>query len=340
MASEGGNLSEFTTVQLTNGAFLESSVSPEPEMSCTLFGGDLNKCNAIVGVKKAMASLSLIGCFFMIFVIWLFRKYTLFVQRLILYLTVAAFFDSTAHLMAKVHPDGPLCDFEAWWLSFWEWVVLLWVSCITLNMYLISVKMIPRAEKYEMLYHLVSWGIALLMSLLPFIGNHYGPAGAWCWIREDSSNATVWRFFMWYGPLFVLIIVMFVAYSYIIYVLKKKVRSWQGTYEPEIERSRQLIKSEIKPLTSYPFIYLALSVFPLINRIQNAANPGNPVFALVLLHALSSPLVGAVNAVVYGMDAETRSRLSWTQIKGAYQGRSAHQPIREYPLVSAPRLQS
>ena len=57
---------------------------------------------------------------------------------------------------------------------------------------------------------------------------------------------------------------------------------------------------------------LPLSTF---YRIQNAVNPGNPVFALVLLHALSSPLVGAVNAVVYGLDAETRSRLSWTQIK-------------------------
>ncbi len=104
-------------------------------------------------------------------------------------------------------------------------------------------------------------------------------------------------------------------YSYIIYILNKKVKSWQGTYEPEIERNRQILKAEIRPLQAYPFIYLALSVFLLINRIQNAVKPGQPVFALVILHALSSPLQGLVNAVVYGMDRETRSRLTWMQIK-------------------------
>ncbi len=65
----------------------------------------------------------------------------------------------------------------------------------------------------------------------------------------------------------------------------------------------------------YETVYIFVVVDIIFNRIQNAVNPGNPVFALVLLHALSSPLVGAVNAVVYGLDAETRSRLSWTQIK-------------------------
>ena len=47
-----------------------------------------------------------------------------------------------------------------------------------------------------------------------------------------------------------------------------QIRSWQGTYEPEIERSRQLIREEIKPLRAYPFIYLILSIFPLINRYK------------------------------------------------------------------------
>ncbi|XP_022093839.1 cyclic AMP receptor-like protein A isoform X1 [Acanthaster planci] len=298
-------------------------------MVCTLFDGDEAKCDAVVGVKKAMASLSLIGCLFMIGVIWLFKKHVVFVQRLILYLTIAAFFDSTAYLMANVQPDGPLCDFEAFWLSFWDWAVLLWVTCLTVNLFLITVKMI-RMDRYEILYHAICWTVALVISLLPLIGDNYGPAGAWCWIKEES---TAWRFFTWYGPLFIIIIAMFILYSYIIFILNKKVKSWQGTYEPEIERNRQILKAEIRPLQAYPFIYLALSVFPLINRIQNAANPGNPIFALVILHALTSPLQGLVNAVVYGLDRETRSRLSWTQIKVSFLSRFTRETqIKEYPL--------
>ncbi|XP_038050471.1 cyclic AMP receptor-like protein A isoform X2 [Patiria miniata] len=330
MATDGADFGgENFTSDVGNGV-----VTPTDQagIACTLFDGDQAKCDAVVGVKKAMASLSLIGCLFMIGVIWLFKKHVVFVQRLILYLTIAAFFDSTAYLMANVQPDGPLCDFEAFWLSFWDWAVLLWVTCLTINLFLITVKMI-RTDRYEILYHIVCWTVALAISLLPLIGDNYGPAGAWCWIKEES---TAWRFFTWYGPLFIIIIAMFIMYSYIIFILNKKVKSWQGTYEPEIERNRQILKAEIRPLQAYPFIYLALSVFPLINRIQNAANPGHPIFALVILHALTSPLQGLVNAVVYGMDRETRSRLSWTQIKAAYQGRSIHQPIREYPLVSAP----
>ncbi|XP_071798279.1 cyclic AMP receptor-like protein A isoform X1 [Asterias amurensis] len=302
-----------------------------PGTTCTLFDGHQGKCDAVVGVKKAMAALSLVGSVFMIGVIWLFKKHVVFVQRLILYLTIAAFFDSTAYLMANVQPDGPLCDFEAFWLSFWDWAVLLWVTCLTVNLFLIAVKMI-RTDRYEIWYHVVCWTTALFVSLLPFIGDNYGPAGAWCWIKEE---ATAWRFFVWYGPLFIIIIATFIMYSYIIYVLNKKVKSWQGTYEPEIERNRQILKAEIRPLQAYPFIYLALSVFPLINRIQNAAKPGQPVFALVILHALTSPLQGLVNAVVYGMDRETRSRLTWMQIKSNFINRlTKDTQIKEYPLPS------
>lgn len=53
-----------------------------------------------------------------------------------------------------------------------------------------------------------------------------------------------------------------------------------------------------------------------LHRLQNAfSKSGDPVFVLTLLHAASSPLQGFVNAVVYGMDPETRSRLTWLQIK-------------------------
>jgi hypothetical protein len=50
-------------------------------------------------------------------------------------------------------------------------------------------------------------------------------------------------------------------------------------------------------------------------RIQNAINPHSPVFTLVLLHAISTPIQGAINAVVFGLDKETTSKLTPTQIK-------------------------
>lgn len=36
-------------------------------------------------------------------------------------------------------------------------------------------------------YHLVSWGIPLIVACLPLINDHYGPAGAWWWV-VDMNN--------------------------------------------------------------------------------------------------------------------------------------------------------
>ena len=48
----------------------------------------------------------------------------------------------------------------------------------------------------------------------------------------------------------------------------------------------------------------------ILYRIQNAVEPDHPVFALVLLQAITSPLVGAANAIVYGLDKSTRDKLN------------------------------
>ncbi|XP_071951895.1 uncharacterized protein [Antedon mediterranea] len=297
---------------------------------CTLFD-EQKKCDIIVAVKRFVASFSIIGCLFIITLIWLFKKYLFFTQRLILYLSCAAFIDAIAYVMGDIHPDGAWCEFQAWMLSFFDWAVLLWVCCITFNLYYNVIKL-KSSEKFEILYHAISWGFSLFISLLPFIGDHYGPAGAWCWI--NGSNETYWRFFTWYGPLFVIIVIMFAVYSYLTYRLNQRVRTWEGTYDPDIEHSKELLKQDIKPLKAYPFIYLILSIFPLINRIQNAVNPGEAVFGLVLMHAICSPLQGVFNAIAYGLDKETISRLTWPQISVAWKGHFYERSqIREYPLA-------
>ncbi|XP_064638750.1 cyclic AMP receptor-like protein A isoform X2 [Lineus longissimus] len=306
----------------------EGNTSTFATLSCTLFPENPSQCDVIVAVKRGMAALSLIGSVFMIGVIWLFRKYSAFTQRLILYLSIAALLDSIAYLMGEIHPDGALCDFQAFWLNMFDWVILMWIMCVTFNLFMNAVRMVST-DRFEWAYHLLSWGFPLFISCLPFIDNKYGPAGLWCWIEDDWR----WRFGIWYGPNFGIIALMFITYLYIVITVNRKVKTWEGLYDPDIERQKLLLKEDVKPLRAYPFVYLSLSIFPLVNRIQNAINPHNPVFPLVLLHAMSTPLQGAINAVVFGLDKETTSKLTPTQIKLAFQKhREASQStIREYP---------
>ncbi|CAK8673199.1 uncharacterized protein LOC143468932 [Clavelina lepadiformis] len=301
-------------------------------MQCTLFGGDNEKCNTIIALKRVTASLSLVGCVFMISTIWLFRKYNVLSQRLILFLSIAALFDSIGYLMGDMTPDGPTCDFEGWWLTYFDWTVLMWVSCITYNLYQ-NVMKHRRTDRLEKFYHFFSWVIPpLLFSLLPLIGDNYGPAGAWCWIKHES---TAWRFAIWYVPLFVIIIALFGIYIYIIIYLRKQMTSWGGNYNPDDEFNNAVMEDDIKVLKAYPFVYLALSIFPLILRIHNAAtDEGDDVFALWVLTVLTAPLQGAVNAIVFGLDPETRTKLTLEEIQLAWKSRSGGSAIKEYPTVS------
>ncbi|ESO98882.1 hypothetical protein LOTGIDRAFT_158835 [Lottia gigantea] len=282
----------------------------------------------VIQARQVIAVFSLVGCLFVIFVIWLFKKYIVFAQRLILYLCIGACMDSIAYIMGDMRPDSPLCNFEGWFLQYFDGTVLLWVLVITINLYFNVVKE-RVTEKFEWVYHAVCWIVPLLISFLPFIGDHYGPAGAWCWIIENWR----WRLGVWYGPLFIIIIFLFVVYTYIFIVLKRKASTWEGMYNPDIERNQRLLKEDIKPLKFYPFVYLLVSIFPLINRIQNAISPHNHVFALVLLASIFAPLHGALIAVVFGMDIETIKRLTPRQIMVAVMAhRAPKTQLQAYPV--------
>ncbi|KAK7090253.1 cyclic AMP receptor-like protein A isoform X2 [Littorina saxatilis] len=289
---------------------------------------DQSECDTVITIRIVFASFSLIACLFMIVVIWLFRKFVVFAQRLILYLSIGAFCDSIAYLMSSSIEDGPLCDFQAWWLTYFDWTVLLWVSCLTFNLYM-NVIQTRTTEQWEKGYHAVCWGVPLIMSTLPFIGDHYGPAGVWCWITEDIA----WRLGIWYVPLFIIIGLLFFAYIYIFCMLRRRASSWEGTYDPDTERNHRMLKEDIKPLQFYPFVYLIVSVFPLINRINSAVNPGHDKLWMVVAASISAPLHGVLNAIVFGMDKETMQRLTPSQIKMAWVARNHQQEVREYPLA-------
>ncbi|XP_075052527.1 uncharacterized protein LOC142139111 isoform X1 [Mixophyes fleayi] len=298
--------------------------------NCTLFGEhstSVSQCVTVTTVKRLTATFSLIGCFCMLVVIWLFRKYNSLPQKMILSLAVAAFFDSIAYIMSEVLPDGVLCNFQAWWLTYFDWCALAWVCCITLNLYLNVVKEM-RTDRFQLAYHLAAWGVPFILSCLPLFGDYYGPAGAWCWITDEH---VAWRFVIWYIPLFSLIFLMMLCYLRIIYVAKQRVITWSGTYDPGRERSKIIMAEEIKSLKWYPCVYLAVSLFPLLNRLHNAFYPSQPMFLLTLLHVMSAPLHGLANAFVFVLDKETRSQLTMASLRVAFQSKLCDSTkIKEY----------
>ncbi|XP_078415880.1 uncharacterized protein LOC144691557 isoform X1 [Cetorhinus maximus] len=301
-----------------------------PNSRCTLFSSDLEDYKCHCHCCKASLCCILSTCVFLYASCdMVIPKVQLFGpgKKMILSLTVAALFDSIAYLMGEVIPDGVLCNFQAWWLTYFDWCSLAWVCCITVNLYFNLVKEI-RTDRFAVAYYVAAWGVPFILSCLPLFGDYYGPAGAWCWITDDH---VAWRFGIWYIPLFVLIFLMMSCYIHIFYVAKRRVLTWSGQYDPERERSKILLTLEIKPLKWYPSVYLAVSLFPLINRLHNAFDPSHPVFVLTLLHVITAPLHGLANAIVFGFDRETWSQLNLTSLQLAFQSRFSDTTlIKEY----------
>ena len=295
-------------------------------------------------LSSGTALISVFACIGVILLVVLFKKYYFFTQRLILYLSLAALFNSVAIALRlqrlafflntednNPHLEG-LCVFTAFLDQTTAWSEVIAISCITFNLLLKAV-FHKQTEKLEIVYFILIFIFPITFNWIPFIDSAYGRAGAWCWIRsqnDDCSDNELGynsRFILWYIPAYVILLILVCTYVFILYKVKRQRNYWAGRYDPETERRKELQLKEVQPLLWYPLIFLVLNIFPLINRLYDASNaPPHP--SLWYLQAIFSPLQGGFIAVVYTLDKETRQRLSCAQLRGAL----TKADVAEYPV--------
>lgn len=284
---------------------------------CPFWKDSSHQRTVVLGLQRTFAALSLVGCLFIIGIIWLFRMYKYFVQRLILFLSISAALECISFIIGDVYTNNATCQFQAFVMQYFGWSTILWVGAITVNVLLVIKKI--ESSRYEKWFHIVCWLLPLLWSCLPFYGSNYGPAGIWCWIKRD---ATALRFGTWYVPIFVVIFFMIGAYLYITLTVIRRARQWTGTFNQEVEHDKNMLANEVKPLAAFPMIYLLSSIPTLIYRIDDAAHPGKcPRYALLILSSIFAPSTGALNAISFAFYGEIQKLLSWGQIKSAFLSR-------------------
>lgn len=296
-------------------------------------------------ISSGTALISVFACTGVILLVVLFKKYYFFTQRMILYLSIAALLNSiaialrlqrVAYFFDNEESLLGLCIFTGFVDQTTAWSEVIAISCITFNLLLKAVFHKPT-EKLEIAYFILIFILPVLFNWIPFIDMAYGKAGAWCWIRSRNRECETIplgyyaRFALWYVPAYVVLVLMVFIYIFILYKVRKQRHLWEGRYDPETKRRKELEQKEVQPLLWYPLIFLILNIFPLINRIYDSTGK-SPILALWILHAIFSPLQGGFIAIVYTLDKETRKRLSCTQIKAALCGNKTG--VSEYPVRS------
>jgi hypothetical protein len=249
---------------------------------------------SIKAVVLTGASLSVLGSSFIIFTYWYLPKLRSFPYKLIAYLSLADWFSSFAYILGADNDadecvNTVICGLTAAMSQFFDVATFLWTAVIAFNIYCVLVQgKGPEIRRYEKYYHMVAWGIPMVLLIVVAATGSLGDAGNWCWITEDHQ---IERVLCYYVPLMLIMIV-----NGVIYVLIG--RAVSDTLEASTINRR---------LRLYILVFVFIRLWSVINRFQNWVNPTEPVYALYLLHSLFSPLQGFLNSIVYGFNKKVIS---------------------------------
>ena len=285
----------------------------------------------VAAVSSLIGLFSLICCSAVILGILCSRKYRVFHQKFTLYLAIAVIAHSLVYTVDLVdiyeerELTTPYCRFIGFIKLYTSWVELLSIASIILNLILLSVYE-KEVDKLHMVHIFGVYLSPLLWCWIPFTVGAFGVRGPWCGIRVHDDTCDVFRtgifmrFALWQIPLYVLFLPVFIVSSVFVFVkLKRRAKRWDGPcHKPETVKGRNKIFREIKPLLLFPLIYLVLKLPLLISQLYEAFKPLDPVIALWTLEAIFSPLAGAVIAVMYGLDPQTRTNLRHCQLKAIF----------------------
>eukprot|EP00455_Lapot_gusevi_P037867 TRINITY_DN4247_c0_g1_i3.p1 TRINITY_DN4247_c0_g1~~TRINITY_DN4247_c0_g1_i3.p1 ORF type:complete len:297 (-),score=46.43 TRINITY_DN4247_c0_g1_i3:43-933(-) len=255
----------------------------------------LNGINITVSSISMTCSLFIIVCYFM------FKNLRTFAMRMVLYISICDVLFSIGHFLGDL-PDGPACHFQSYLISFFEIASMFWVVMIARTLQRVFLMGETDVEKYEQQYHAFCWGFALVLVLLPETTSSYGPSGAFCWIKNDTSGTT-WRFLQFYVWLWTSII--FIVWVY--YRIQRHYSSIEDQSSQDASTAaRQKMMQRMK---LYPATLIICYFFATINRLYSIFSP-EPNFTLFVLHTIFASSKGFFNSMIYGFSGNIGNELT------------------------------
>ena len=142
--------------------------------------------------------------------------------------------------------------------------------------------------------------VSLLISIVPFATQSYGPSGSWCWIRNlGEKNCSIQlvgvieQFSLWYGVAIIVLMAQCTAIVVMIVVVAARVYRTHRYQLLATGSGRQYynLLKQLLPLATYPLLFTLLVTPPFCNRVYEAfRHSGNR--GLLLANASIAPAWG------------------------------------------------
>ena len=296
---------------------------------------------AVAAVRGFSGGISSLASFSVVLLIVMFRKYHFFVQRLILYLSLASLVNGLSEVLqaAYQHPTTRLerdyCTITAFLNQISDWSVYLSTLTITIHLYVKAVH--NRKIKQEAVCLILIFVFPLSFNWVPFINNTYGEAGPWCWIRLYNEDCTkdkfgrMMRIILWFIPSNAVLISIIALYTIMIIVLRHEKHKYKGHYDPQREMDWKMKIREVRILILYPVMLLLTETPAIVNRSIELLTNKDDIPALWFFQAFFSPLQGGLVCLAYALDPDTRARLrscSWHSLPNYI---NVNDEVSEYP---------
>lgn len=285
-------------------------------------GDNFSDCNAssipISGYRIGLLHLGVIGgfaavlCFAAVILVLVLKLYRQLVYRLALYQVLAALVFGLACVIELPLIDSyydpaayhSLCITAACIVLFALWLKLLFTLGVTFHLFCFVI--LHRNMKFfEVPYVVFSLILPLVVSVIPLATNSYGPAGAWCWIKnwEDDCPSKVFeggviqQFVLWYCPaLAVLIVNSMAVIGMTVFLGRRAYRRSQGGSQYKRAVNQML------PLAAYPVIFCLLLVPTLASRAYGASPRAMPSVGFIITDAVCSSaysLLASISLIVH-----------------------------------------
>lgn len=234
---------------------------------------------------------------------------------------------------------------------------ILWATAISIHCLNAISRPRSSSSNLEVWYHIVCWGIPAILAASSFTVQFssstsnqpvFAPVTLWCWI---SSTYGYWRMVALYGPLWVAFCFNSITFLLIHHKIKSskqlvrrmslpansssiilpRVNSQFSASNTSTSRSSQSRSKLFKRSVCFVAVFFAVWMFPTINRIRDlvVVSGSDPSFILNLLTAITAPLQGALNSIVFIYFANVDINVDLLKSKEVNSRRSSLNPLPE-----------
>lgn len=250
------------------------------------------------------ASLSIVGCCFILTLCFFFPNLRRLPFRMIIYLTIADLGSSISFVL-PYFKSNYICQVQGFMNSYFPLSSIMWCACIS-HAIKSAILYGTDVKKNVVKYFIIGFFLPSLSFLVLIDIKEYKPALGWCWIylngEFDSEfyKRVAYRFLTFYIPLFV--VVAFIIYNYL--KITKELKYSESLYGTD----KKVTEAMILKLRLYPII-LVVALFP-VSLLRIISLGLNPPWELTLVSGIGVGINGFLNSVVYGLTQEVRNELS------------------------------